>query len=112
MLRNSDQDDRLDSSYIESAIFGLWKISIVGLIKTKASITKNFHIPPSEIDGMMMWEFELFIEALNDQIKEDNERDEAETSKYDVSKYQKMAQNPSKMMPKMPNMNLTTPKFK
>ena len=31
--------------------------------------------------------------------------------KYDINKYQKMAQNPQKMMPKMPNMNINMPKF-
>ena len=72
---------------------------------------KNFHIAPSELDSMPMWEFELFIKALNEQIKEENAQNEGEMSKYDIAKYQKMAQNPQKMMPKMPNINMKMPKF-
>ena len=112
MLRNSVRDKiTLDSSYIESAIIGLWKINIIGLIKTKASIVKEFHISPNEIDKMFYWEYEMFLDALNDQIKETNEQQQGEMDKYDINKYQKMAQNPQKMMPKMPNMNINMPKF-
>lgn len=96
----------LDNSYIESAIFGLWRINIVGLIKTKASLTKNFHISPVEIDKMVYWEYEMWINALNDQIEEENKNQQSEMDKYDVSKYQKMVQNPSKMIPKMPSMKM------
>lgn len=60
---------------------------------------------------MVMWEFELWMDALNDRIREENEQQKAETDKYDIAKYQKMAQNPSKMMPKMPNMNINLPRF-
>lgn len=101
----------LDNSYIEYAIINLWKINIIGLIKTKAALTKEFHISPLEIDNMMYWEYELYLDALNDQIKEDNERQQGEMDKYDISQYQNMAKNPSKMMPKMPNMNINLPKF-
>lgn len=83
----------------------------MGLTKTKAALTKEFHISPIEIDKMIMWEYELWMDALNDQIKEENDQQKAETDKYDMTKYQKMAQNPAKMMPKMPNMNFNIPKF-
>lgn len=84
----------------------LWKINVTGLISTKASIAKNFHISPIEIDKMMYWEYELFLDALNEQIKEENEKQQNEMDKYDVAKYQKMVQNPNKMMSsyKMPSM--------
>lgn len=60
---------------------------------------------------MVYWEYEMFLDALNDQIKETNEQQQGEMDKYDIDKYQKMAQNPQKMMPKMPNMNINMPKF-
>ena len=112
MLKNSVRDKfKLDSSYIESAIIGLWKINVISLIKTKASITKEFHISPNEIDKMVYWEYEMFLDALNDQIKETNEQQQGEMDKYDINKYQKMTQNPQKLMPKIPNMNINMPKF-
>lgn len=110
MLKNSVAD-KLDNTYIDYAIYLLWKINIIGLVKTKATLAKEFHISPLEIDKMMMWEYELWMDALNDQIKEENDQQQQEYGKYDMTKYQKMAQNPSKMMPKMPNMNFNIPKF-
>lgn len=108
--RNSVRD-KLDNTYIEFAIYGLWKINVVNLINTKAGLAKNFHIAPSELETMPMWEYELFMKALNEHIKEENAQNEGEMAKYDMNKYQKMAQNPQKMMPKMLNMNMSLPKF-
>lgn len=110
VLKSSDHV-KLDQTYIETALYGLWKINVINLISTKAGLAKNFHIQPSEIDLMPMWEYELFMKALNEQIKEENAQNESEMAKYDINKYQKMAQNPQKMMPKMPNMNMNLPKF-
>ena len=54
-----------------------------------------------------MWEYEIFIKELNEQVKEENKKQESEMDKYHVSDYQKMAnpRNMQKMMqPKMPSM--------
>ena len=104
---------RLSQSYLEYGIFTLWKINVVNLISIKASLAKNFHIQPSEIDKMPMWEYEMFIDEMNKQVKEENKQQQDEMDKYHVSDYQKMAnpKNLNKMMnPKMPNMSM--PKFK
>lgn len=74
-------------------------------------MTKEFHISPLEIDKMMMWEYEMWLEALNNQIKEENEQQKQESEKYDIQKYQNMAKNPSKLMPKSSNINMKMPKF-
>lgn len=113
--RNSVQDniEKLDSSYIEYCIFSLFKIDVINLIKMKASLAKNFHIQPSEIDGMPMWEYELFISELNNQVKEENDQQQREMDKYNIPDPKKMS-NPSNAMkqysgniPKMPSI----PKF-
>ena len=105
--RNSVQD-KIDSTYIEYCIFSLFKIDIINLIKTKASLAKNFHIQPSEIDRMPMWEYEIFMKTLNSVVDEENKKQQSEIDKYDINSYKKMA-NPSnmnKMMnPQMPKMN-------
>jgi len=56
-----------------------------------------------------MWEYELFLAELNDQIKEENKQQQTEMDKYHIDDYRKMTdpKNISKMnnpkMPKMPN---------
>ena len=90
----------------------MWKIDITSLIKIKASLSKNFHIQPSEIDKMPMWEYELFIKELNKQVEEENKQQEKEMDKYHVNDIQK---NMGKYTnPKMPNFNmpsLSTPRI-
>lgn len=111
----------LDNSFIETAIFGLFKIDIINYIKVKAILSKEFHIQPSEIDLMPAWEYELFMKELNQAVKEENERNKSEMDKAGYDKYdryqkmsdpkyaQKMAQS---QMPKMPNMgSFKPPKF-
>ena len=120
-LRSLDQDKEsklLDNSYLETAIFSLFKIDILNFIKVKSILAKEFHIQPSEIDAMPAWEYELFTREINQAVKEENERNKAEMDKAGYDKAQKMsdpkyaqrmAQN---QMPKMPNMgSFKPPKF-
>ena len=76
------------------------KIDIMGLIKIKASLSKTFHIQPSEIDKMPMWEFELYIKQLNELVEEENNKQQKEMDKHNVKGYMDMAkpQNMQKMM--------------
>jgi hypothetical protein len=110
MLKNSEVDNYihlLDDTYIENAIFKLIKLDLVNLVKIKAAMAKNFHIQPSEIDNMLMWEYELFIQYINDSVKEENDMQQKEMSKYNIGDYKKMS-NPKSMSkmtpPKMPPM--------
>ena len=89
-LRSSDRD-KLTSNNFEYILFGLIKVDILALVKMKASLAKNFHIQPTEIDKMPMWEYELFIQALNAEISEENEKQQKEMDKYDIEGYKKMA---------------------
>lgn len=72
----------------------------MGLIKIKASLSKTFHIQPSEIDNMPMWEFELYIKQLNELVEEENNKQQKEMDKHNVKGYMDMAkpQNMQKMM--------------
>lgn len=85
----------------------------MNLISIKASLAKNFHIQPSEIDAMPMWEYEIFIGEMNKQVKEENKQQQDEMDKYHIKDYT----NPNKMnkmmhptQPKMPSVSM--PKFK
>ena len=107
--------DKLNESYIETALFALFKINLVELIKIKVALAKQFHIQPSEIDKMQHWEYEIFIRQLNDLVKDENDRQKSEMDKYHVGEYMNMARpgNINKMMsnaqPKIPNMNVSIP---
>ena len=81
----------------------------MSLIRLKASLSKSFHIQPSEVDKMPMWEFELYVKQLNELVEEDNERNKSEEDTYDIKKYKRMT-DPSYMkrtaqsyIPKIPN---------
>ena len=98
---------RYNQSYIEYCIFALFRINVINLIQIKASLAKNSHIQPSEIDGMPMWEYELFIEEMNKQVKDENDRQQSEMDKYHVNDYMKNS-NPKNLQksisaPKMPS---------
>ena len=119
-LRSLDQDKfkLLDNSFIESAIFGLFRIDLLNYIKVKSILAKEFHIQPSEIDKMPAWEYELFMREINQAVKEENERNKAEMDKAGYDKAQKMSdpkyaqKMAQSQMPKMPNMgSFKPPKF-
>lgn len=117
-LKNSDQN-KIDNTCIEYAIFSLFRINLVENIKIKAALAKQFHIQPSELDKMYFWEYELFIMQINDLVKSENDQQKAEMDKYHVGEYMNMAnpQNMQKMMnrgvnmPKMPDMDMSSVKI-
>ena len=112
--RNSVQDRTdnivLDNTYIETAIFGLFRIDLMNYIKVKSILAKEFHIQPSEIDKMPAWEYDLFMKEINQAVKEENDRNKKEMDNAGIDKMQKMS-NPkymqsmqNKYTPKMPSM--------
>lgn len=116
LLQNTPSSvlDNIYKSSLEYLVYNLFKINIINLIKTKVSLVKNFHLSPSEIDRMMMWEYEYFIDAVNDNIKEENARAEDEKGNFDTSKYSpdRMMKSAQAKMPNMSNMKMPSmPKF-
>lgn len=121
-LRNSVQDNRaftLDDSYIETAIYNLFRIDILNYIRTKTTLAKEFHIQPSEIDKMPVWEYEIFMSELNKMIKEENERNKKDMDaaglenakkmsdpKYMANQQRAMQRQSMSSIPKMPSMNI------
>lgn len=81
----------LDNTYIESALFGLFRIDLINFIKVKSILAKEFHIQPSEIERMPAWEYELFMKEINQAVKEENERNQKEMDKAGLDKAQKMS---------------------
>lgn len=53
------------------------------MVRNKVNLAKNFNIQPSEIDKMDVWEYELFVEEVNNYIKEESKEREKQEQKYD-----------------------------
>lgn len=108
----------MDNSYLERGILDLFMIDVVSLSQTKAALMKNFHIQPSEIDKMPYWEYEYILKALNQQVKEENEKQQAEMDKYRIQEKMKSINTSPKYpsTPKMPSMpsfgSMKAPSFK
>jgi hypothetical protein len=111
----------LGPSDMEYAIIKLFMIDLYHLVDLKAAFAKNFHIQPSEVDRMVFWEYEMFVESLNALVKEDNERQEDEMKKYNVNGTMKSIKNgsftkgmnTSKFAPRMPDFgSMKVPSFK
>lgn len=110
---------KLEQGHFERVLMQLFMIDVVNLITTKVSLSKNFRIQPSEIDRMPYWEYEIFLMKLNEQVKEENDKQKAEMDKYDIDGMKKrtdpkyMSKQTSSMMPKMPSFgSMQTPSFK
>lgn len=84
--QGNDPNKPFDGSYIEAAIFGLFRLDIMNFIKIKAILAKEFHIQPSELDRMPAWEYELFMKEINRAVKEENERNQKEMDKAGYDK--------------------------
>lgn len=88
----------LDDSYLEKAIMRLFMLDIERLIQVKVSLAKQFHIQPSEIDKMPVWEYEMFMRILNEEIRAENEKQEKEYGKYkNIEKKLKHIDSPSQL---------------
>ena len=94
------------------------KIDILNTIKLQASLTKEFHIQPSEMNNMPMWEFEIFVKQLNTLVEEQNDKQKKEMDQYHVKDYmnmtrpgnlQKMTQGPDFSKMNTPNFGRSMP---
>jgi hypothetical protein len=110
--RSSVHVKPIDASYLDVAIFSLFKIDIINFLTVKSILAKEFNIQPSELENMPAWEYELFVKEINKIVKEENERNKQEMDKAGVKDAQKMS-NPNNLKkmqqaatPKMPNMNM------
>ena len=89
---------------MESSIYTLFKVDLVGLITNKAILCKDpFSIQPSEVDKMRYWEYELFMDAINKRIKEENKQNEEQQKKYGNMNPKSMMNQAHKGIPKMPS---------
>ena len=103
--RNSEANNKNSFEYIT---FQLFSIDLLRLIQTKAILSKQFSIAPSEIDAMKFWEYEYFMKELNNLVEEENKQNEKQKEQYNMEALMKHQQSQqSKIMrnsqPKIPN---------
>lgn len=58
---------------------------------------------------MPMWEYEMFIDEMNKQVKEENDKQQGEMDKYHINDYtnpKKMQKYTNPKMPAMPTMKM------
>lgn len=72
-----------------------------------AVLAKEFHLPPGSLDSLPFWEYELWLEELNQVVKEANEDQKASAKQL----HQDGVSIPKLTMPKMPNINVNMPKI-
>ena len=103
--KNSEANNKNSFEYIT---FQLFSIDLLRLIQTKAILSKQFSIAPSEIDAMKFWEYEYFMKELNNLVEEENKQNEKQKEQYNMETLMKHQQTQqSKIMrnsqPKMPS---------
>lgn len=103
--KNSEANNKNSFEYIT---FQLFSIDLLRLIQTKAILSKQFSIAPSEIDAMKFWEYEYFMKELNNLVEEENKQNEKQKEQYNMETLMKHQQSQqSKIMrnsqPKIPS---------
>lgn len=76
-----------------------------------AVLAKEFHLPPGSLDGLPFWEYELWLDELNQVVKEANEDQKASLKQEQKMGMPGAKQLPKMTMPKMPNININMPKI-
>jgi hypothetical protein len=88
----------------------MWSIDVRNLVQNKFVICREYHIQPSEIDRMQMFEYEFLLEdirAYNKQQEDQRKKDEQNqpgipnVNSYMNSMKQQMPQMPKISMPKL-----------
>ena len=79
-----------------------WKLDIKNLVQSKAWLLKNYHLQPSEVNNMDLWEWQLLIDEINDLNKHEQKEQKEQESKY-KEQYKMPSMKLPQGMPKVPN---------
>ena len=86
----------------------MWSIDVRNLVQNKFVICREYHIQPSEIDRMLMFEYEYLLEDIkkyNKQQEEQRKKDE-ESHQFRQPNMNQMMSQAQSSMPK-----ISIPKF-
>lgn len=91
---------------MESALYSTWVISLRNLARNKLQIAKEWNIQPSEIDKLPYFQYEEYLELIQEFNKEEEKRRKKEEKNYKIPSMSSMMNSMKSSMPKM-----SIPKF-
>ena len=77
---------------MESAVYSIYKVSVVNSVRNSLFICREYHIQPSEILRMPYWIYEEYLANIKDIQKKEEKEQKDQDKRY------------NSMMPKMPSM--------
>ena len=93
---------------MESAVYSIYKVSVVNSVRNSLFICREYHIQPSEILRMPYWIYEEYLANIKD-IQKKEEKEQKDQDKRYNSMMPKMPSMPKMSAPAMPKVSI--PKF-
>lgn len=93
---------------MESAVYSMYKVSVVNSVRNSLFICREYHIQPSEILRMPYWIYEEYLANIKD-IQKKEEKEQKDQDKRYNSIMPKMPSMPKMSAPAMPKISI--PKF-
>lgn len=93
---------------MESAVYSIYKVSVVNSVRNDLFICREYHIQPSEILRMPYWIYEEYLANIKD-IQKKEEKEQKDQDKRYNSMMPKMPSMPKMSAPAMPKISI--PKF-
>ena len=93
---------------MESAVYSIYKVSVVNSVRNSLFICREYHIQPSEILRMPYWIYEEYLANIKD-IQKKEEKEQKDQDKRYNSMIPKMPSMPKMSAPVMPKISI--PKF-
>lgn len=91
-----------------SAVYSIYKVSVVNSVRNSLFICREYHIQPSEILRMPYWIYEEYLANIKD-IQKKEEKEQKDQDKRYNSMMPKMPSMPKMSAPAMPKISI--PKF-
>ena len=93
---------------MESAVYSIYKVSVVNSVRNSLFICREYHIQPSEILRMPYWIYEEYLANIKDIQKKEEKEQKDQDKKYN-NMMPKMPSMPKMSAPSMPKISI--PKF-
>ena len=93
---------------MESAVYSIYKVSVVNSVRNSLFICREYHIQPSEMLRMPYWIYEEYLANIKD-IQKKEEKEQKDQDKRYNSMIPKMPSMPKMSAPAMPKISI--PKF-
>lgn len=93
---------------MESAVYSIYKVSVVNSVRNSLFICREYHIQPSEMLRMPYWIYEEYLANIKD-IQKKEEKEQKDQDKRYNSMMPKIPSIPKMSAPAMPKISI--PKF-